>query len=187
MINSTMNLNLGNPFVPCNPFAPVDWLSNQLNWLTSQFFAWAGQPLVWMLTYLPPGLGYVSYIVVALWLSGWVSRHIPMIPLNPSTPMFHQPGGGRLWLRLGMFDLLLAAGGAGIGAYIPAELDETIWRNPHNPFVDTLGPMGRMAEIVGLACGFRIAIHCRFQLNLLMVIGLIGYFGLRTAAWVLGG
>jgi hypothetical protein len=183
----TLNLNLENPFVPWNPFAPVHWLSNQLNWLTSQFLVQAGLALVWMLTCLPPGLGYVGYIVAALWLSGWVSRHIPMTPLNPNSPMFHQPGGGRLWLRLGMFDLLLAAGGAGIGAYIPAGLADTIWRNPYNPFVDTLGPMGRMAEIVGLACGFRIAIHCRLQLNLLMVIGLIGYFGLRTAAWVLGG
>ena len=52
---------------------PVDWLVNQLEWLTNQFFARAGLALVWMLTCLPPGLGYVGYIVVALWLSGWVS------------------------------------------------------------------------------------------------------------------
>jgi len=86
-----------------------------------------------------------------------------------------------------MFDLLLAAGGAGIGAYIPCELADTIWRNPYNPFVDTLVPMGRLAEIAGLVCGFRIAMHCRFQINLLMVVGVVGYVGVRITAWVLGG
>jgi hypothetical protein len=187
MINSATILNLGNPFAPRNPFAPVDWLVSQIDWLTSQFFTWAGLAFVWLLENLPPGLGYSSYVILVTWLTGWVCRHVPMILLNPESPMFHQPGGGRLWLRLGMFDLLLAAGGAGIGAYIPCELADTIWRNPYNPFVDTLGPMGRLAEIAGLVCGFRIAMHCRFQINLLMVVGVVGYVGVRITAWVLGG
>jgi hypothetical protein len=47
--------------------------------------------------------------------------------------------------------------------------------------------MGRIAQLVGLVCGFRIAMHCRYQLNLLMFVGLMGYAGIRVAAWVLGG
>jgi hypothetical protein len=187
MVNSATILKLGNPIAPWNPFAPVDWLVNQIDSLTGHLLTWLGLFLVWLLSCLPPGFGYFGYIVFAIWLTWWVSRHIPMIPLNPQSPMFSQPGGGRLWVRLGMFDLLLAVGGAGIGAYIPDQLADTIWRNPYAPFADTLGPMGRIAELVGLVCGFRIAMHCRYQLNLLMFVGLMGYFGIRVAAWVLGG
>jgi hypothetical protein len=73
VIDSAAVLKVANPLALWNPFMPVDWLVNQLEWLTDQFFARAGLALVWMLTSLPPGLGYVGYIVVALWLSGWVS------------------------------------------------------------------------------------------------------------------
>jgi hypothetical protein len=187
MIDSATILKLGNPFSSCNPLAPVDWLVGRIDWLTGELFTLAGLALVWLLTAVPSGLGYFGYIAFAIWLAGWVSRHVPMIPLNPQSPMFHHPGGARLWLRLGMFDLLLAAGGAGIGAYIPNQLADTIWRNPYDPLADTLGPIGRIAQLVGLFCGFRIAMHCRYQLNLLIFLGLIGYFGINLAAWVAGG
>lgn len=187
MIDSATMLKLGNPFAPWNPFAPIDYLIGGIDWLASELFTWAGLALGWLLTAVPPSFGYFVYIGFAIWLTGWVSRHVPMIPLNPQSPMFHHPGGGRLWLRLGMFDLLLAVGGAGIGAYIPYQLANTIWRDPYDSFADTLGPMGRIAQLVGLVCGFRIAMHCRYQLNLLIFVGLVGYFGIMVAAWVSGG
>jgi hypothetical protein len=175
------------PFWPWNPFAPVDWLVNQIYWLTNELFILPGLSFVWLLSCLPPRTGYFGYIIFALWLTGWVSRHVPMIPLNPRHPMFDQPEGDRLWVALCMFDLLLAAGGAEIGFYIPNELADTIYRIPFEPGADTLGPIGRIAEVVGLVCGFRIALHCRYQLSLLMVIGGLGYLGLSIAGWVLGG
>jgi hypothetical protein len=46
-----------------------------------------------------------------------------------------------------MFDLLLDVGGAGIGAYIPNQLSDTIWQNPYNTLADTLGPIGRIAQL----------------------------------------
>ena len=49
-----------------------------------------------------------------------------------------------------------------------AQLPDTIWRNPYDPLADTLGPMGRIAQLVGLICGFRIAMQCQYQLNLMI-------------------
>jgi hypothetical protein len=80
----------------------------------------------------------------------------------------------------------LVIGVAGFGAYIPALLASTIWRDPNPTITDTLGPMGRLAELVGLICGFRIAWRCLYQLNLLMVIGFVGWALLSVAGWVFG-
>jgi hypothetical protein len=45
----------------------------------------------------------------------------------------------------------------------------------------------RIADLVGLVCGFEIGMHCRFQLSLLIFIGLLGYFGLGITEWMFSG
>jgi hypothetical protein len=179
-------LKLGNPYAPYNPLAPVDWLLSPLDRLTGTLTTGLGAALLWLLSQVPPGLGYFGYIVFVIWLAGWVSRHVRMIPLNPASPMFGQPGGTRLWMHLSWFRVLLVIGVAGFGAYIPALAASTIWRDPNPTITDTLGPMGRLAELVGLVCGFRIAWRCQYQLNLLMVIGFVGWALLSVAGWVFG-
>jgi hypothetical protein len=178
--------NSENPLAPWNPFAPVEWLLNQLYWLAGRVAIWLGHVLVWLLSCVPPGLGYLGYIIFAIWLTRWVENFIPMIPLNPDSPLFRQPGGARLWMRLGLFSLVWVIGAAGLGAYIPNELATTVWRNPFAQDADTLGPIGRIAELVGLVCGIKIGWHCQYQLNLLMLIGLIGWGLLSVAQFVCG-
>lgn len=160
----------------------LNWLRRLLDQLQDRLVA----ALFTQLSQVPPGFAYLGYVVFAICLTGWVKRHIPMIPLDPDSPMFRQPGGARLWMRLSWFRLLLVLGAAGIGFILPEKLADFFWRNPYTPDADVLGPLGRIAELVGLVCGFRIGWHCQYQLNLLMLIGLLGWFLLNIGNWVVG-
>ncbi|MGH3636746.1 MAG: hypothetical protein ACRDTS_22195 [Mycobacterium sp.] len=106
--------------------------------------------------------------MLAIWLTRWGVRHIRPVPLNPAHPMFQQPGGVRLWRWTGGFRLLLIVVAAGSGFALP------------------LGALGRLSEVVGLVCGAVIGYVCQYQLNVLFVVGMIGYSQWSVTHWVVG-
>jgi hypothetical protein len=140
-----------------------------------------------LLAQVPPPLGFLGYIVLALWLTRWVVRHVQPVPLNPADPMFQQPGGALPWICLSGLRLLLIAVAAGGGFALPQSLANSLWRDPH-AFGDVpLGVLGRLSEIVGLVCGLVIGVTCQYQFNVLFAVGLIGYWLWRLVLWVVGG
>jgi hypothetical protein len=58
-------LKLGNPFA-YNPFASVDWLLSPLDRLTDTLTTGLGPALIWVLSQIPPSLGYFGYIILVI-------------------------------------------------------------------------------------------------------------------------
>jgi hypothetical protein len=130
-----------------HPMALLDWIPGPGDLLGDLLLG-----LGWLLSCVPPSIGYLGYIILAIWLTRWVLRHVRPIPLNPESPLFQQPGGWRPWMQLNWFQAILVLGATEIGFSIPQALANTIWRNPITFDPNELGVVGHLAEIVGLVC-----------------------------------
>ena len=94
-----------------------------------------------------------------------------------------------MWFGTGSFRLLLIFGVAiTAGLSLPQVLADNTWHDPRiSPAGDGLGAMGRLSELVDFFCGGIIGYRCQYQLNLLFVVGGIGYGLIHIARWVLAG
>lgn len=164
-----------------SPFAPPTWLPDP-----ERVLGWLLQGIGWLLAQMPPSLGFLGYIALAIWLTRWVVRHVRPVPLDLAHPMFRQPGGALPWFCVGGFRLLMIAAVAGSGFALPQALADTVWRAPYSFGDAPLGALGRLSEIVGLVCGAVIGYVCQYQLNVLFVTGMIGYGLWSVMHWVVG-
>ncbi len=163
------------PLVP----DPFDVAGRLLDWL----LLGAG----WVLARLPSALVFIGYMLLAIWLTRWVVRHVRPVQPDPNHPLVQQPGGVRVWDGILLVRSLAALVPAAIGAGIPLNLAQ-LWRDPYawgTP--DTLGMFGRISVLVGGICGFTIGAICQYQLIALFVFGVIGYEVLRLARWIVAG
>jgi hypothetical protein len=131
-------------------------------------------------------LGFLGYMALVIWLTRWVVRHVPPVPLNPGHPMFQQPVGALPWLCVSGFRLLLIVIVAGSGFAWPQALADLVWHDPYRFGDAPLGAVGRLSEIVGLVCGAVIGYVCQYQLNVLFVFGMVTYGLWSVAHWVVG-
>lgn len=164
------------------PLAPPTWLPDP----DRQVLGWLLQGMGWLLAQVPPPAGFLGYMALAVWLTSWVVRHVRPVPPDPTHPMFHQPGGARLWFGVGAFRLLVIVIVAGTGFALPQALANALWHDPYRFGDAPLGALGRLSEVVGLVCGAVVGYVCQYQLNALLVVGMIGYGLWSVMQWVVG-
>lgn len=170
---------MATPYPP--PLAPPVWLPDP-----DRVLGWLLQGVGWLLAQLPPSLGFLGYMTLAIWLTRWVVRHVQPVPPDPTHPMFQQPGGALLWLWTSAARLLPIAVAAMCGFALPQALADAVW-HPRYGFGDVpLGALGRLSEVVGLVCGAVIGYFCQYQLIVLFLAGMIGYGLWNVMQWVVG-
>ena len=170
---------MATPYPP--PLVPPAWLPGP-----DQVLGWLRHGAGWSLAQVPPSLGFLGYMALMIWLTRWVARHVRPVPLNPAHPMFRQPGGVLPWFCVSGFRLLVIAAVAMCGFALPQALANAVWRPPYSFGDAPLGALGRLSEVVGLVCGAVIGYVCQYQLNVLFVVGMIGYGLWSVMHWVMG-
>ena len=168
------------------PSAPHSWVPDPFG-VIGRLLDWLLLGGGWMLSRMPSAVVFTGYMAFAIWLTGWVARHVRPVPPDPNHPLVQQPGGVRIWNGILLVRALAALVPATIGAGIPLDLAQ-LWRDPYawgTP--DTLGMFGRLCMLVGGLCGFTIGAICQYQLIAIFVFGVLGYELLKLARWIVTG